>query len=219
MATPPMEKNDVYAALTKNDIPGTYYWILYFVVVHSQEWMEDIPTSLPEVDIGKEPRFTCRVWFKEAIRRLNCAELRSRCMRHGGQDSVTVSPAIFNPGQRERPYGSHIRLLYHLFSVDGPFEISLQFTADDKVIAVFTVELNKHPVLFIQVKDPESFRLDSKRQEADMQMREQFSDLHDVVTSTLSFYQYDKATALLTPPAIAADLNIMNDAAPQSRVG
>ncbi|KAK0222753.1 hypothetical protein EDD85DRAFT_254074 [Armillaria nabsnona] len=126
-------------------------------------------------------------------------------------------------------YGPYIRLIYHLFSVDGPFEISLRFlNVDNKVVAVFTVELNKHPALFIQVEGPESFRLDSKRQEADRQMRERFSDLHhDVVTPTLSgisafgtrlsFYQYDKATSSLTPLAIAADLNIMNDAVPQNR--
>ncbi|PBK82246.1 hypothetical protein ARMGADRAFT_1038842 [Armillaria gallica] len=116
-------------------------------------------------------------------------------------------------------YGPYIRLLYHFFSVDGPFEISLQFNAGNEVVAVFTVKLDERPVLFIQ---------DFKRQEADRQMRERFSDFHgDVVTqilpgisafgTRLSFYQYDKATSSLTPPAIAADLNIMNDAAPQSR--
>lgn len=89
---------------------------------------------------------------------------------------------------------------------------------------MFTVELNKHPVLFIQVKEPELFRLNSKRQEADRQMRERFSDLHhDVVTPTLSgisatrtrlsLYQYDKAANSLIFLAIAVDLKFMNDAA------
>ncbi|PBK82249.1 hypothetical protein ARMGADRAFT_947043, partial [Armillaria gallica] len=118
----------VYVALTKNEISGTYHWILYFVVtpksgwkMHAtndgdartwryerktwdgpdsflavtftkighvdnnfdvemlEEYVKDIPMSLPEVDIGKEPRFTCRVWFKEAIRHLNLTELFVNC--------------------------------------------------------------------------------------------------------------------------------------------
>ncbi|KAK0191599.1 hypothetical protein F5146DRAFT_607225 [Armillaria mellea] len=127
-------------------------------------------------------------------------------------------------------YGPYMRLLYHLFSLDGPFEIIPQFRIPDSIdiAAMFTVELDKHPVLFIAVKPPASFRLDSKRQEADRQMRERFRDLHpDVVTPTfpgisafgtlLSFYRYDKATNSLSLPAIAADPNIMTDAAPKSR--
>ncbi len=50
-----------------------------FDVEMLEEYVKDIPMSLPEVDVGKEPRFTCRVWFKEAIRRLNRAELFVNC--------------------------------------------------------------------------------------------------------------------------------------------
>ncbi|KAK0486377.1 hypothetical protein IW261DRAFT_1664482 [Armillaria novae-zelandiae] len=46
---------------------------------------------------------------------------------------------------------------------------------------MFTVKLDKRPVLFIEVKPPASFRLDSKRQEADKHMRKHFRDLHDDV--------------------------------------
>ncbi|KAI0031104.1 hypothetical protein K488DRAFT_52755 [Vararia minispora EC-137] len=131
-------------------------------------------------------------------------------------------------------YGPYMRLLYHMFSVDGPFEIIPQFhipiapRESIDIVTMFTVELNKHPVLFIEVKPPASLRLDSKRQEADRQMRDRFRDLRpDVVTPSLpgisafgtylSFYRYDKATNSVTPPAIAADLNIMTDVAPKSR--
>ncbi|KAK0463175.1 uncharacterized protein EV420DRAFT_1215676, partial [Desarmillaria tabescens] len=124
-------------------------------------------------------------------------------------------------------------LLYHLFSLDGPFEIIPQFHIPAAprdsfdIVPMFTVKLNKHSVLFIEVRPPASFRLDSKRQEADRQMREHFRDLHsDVVTPTLpgisafgtllSFYHYDKATNSVTPLAIAPDPNIMTDAAPKS---
>ncbi|KAG7446110.1 uncharacterized protein BT62DRAFT_895453, partial [Guyanagaster necrorhizus] len=34
---------------------------------------------IPDVDQGRESRFTCRVWFKEAIRRLNGAQLFVNC--------------------------------------------------------------------------------------------------------------------------------------------
>ncbi|KAG7441112.1 uncharacterized protein BT62DRAFT_909075 [Guyanagaster necrorhizus] len=122
-------KNDIYAALTKAAIPGTYHWILYFVLTLKEGWkmhttndrgdvrtwryerqmwagpnsvmavtftkighvdddftvemleeyVRGIPMSIPEVDIGKERRFTCRVRFKEAIRRLNSAQLFVNC--------------------------------------------------------------------------------------------------------------------------------------------
>src|SRR5258705_394901 len=74
-------------------------------------------------------------------------------------------------------YGPCVRLLYHLFGVEGPFEISPQYhipqTPPDAtdVVAPLIVELNKHPVLFILVKPPASFALDSKRKQADDQMR------------------------------------------------
>ncbi|KAK0226498.1 hypothetical protein IW262DRAFT_1362410 [Armillaria fumosa] len=131
-------------------------------------------------------------------------------------------------------YGPYTRLLYHLFSLDGPFEIIPQFhvsaTPRDNTngVAMFTVELDKHPVLVIEVKPPASFRLDSKRQQAYRQMRERFRDLRDdIVTPVLPgvsafgtrllFYRYVKATNSVTPSAIDADLNIMTDAAPKNR--
>ena len=81
-------------------------------------------------------------------------------------------------------YGSYTSLLLHLFGGDGPFEIAYQFNNPSSlrdatdVVATFAVELNKHPVLFIQLRPPSSFRLDSVREQADDQMREHFRDLH-----------------------------------------
>ncbi|KAK0495013.1 hypothetical protein EDD18DRAFT_1173503 [Armillaria luteobubalina] len=141
------------------------------------------------------------------------------------RDSNTDESAFYEP---------YTRLLYHVFSIDGPFEIISQFhvpaTPRDNTdfFAIFTVKLDKHPVLFIEVKPPASFRLDSKRQQADRQVRECFRDLRDdVVTAVLpgvsafgtrlSFYRYVKAANAVTPSAIVADLNIMTDAAPNNR--
>lgn len=80
-------------------------------------------------------------------------------------------------------YGAHTRLSYHLFGgVEGPFEIHPQVyipeTPSDAidVAATFTVEINSHPVLFIQVKPPSSFRFDSKCRQADEQIRDRFRD-------------------------------------------
>jgi hypothetical protein len=87
-------------------------------------------------------------------------------------------------------YGPYTRLLYHLFSIEGPFEISPQYHIPEgpepprDSIDVFTVELDKHPVLFIEVKAPASFALDSKRKQADDQMRDRFRDVrHNLVSS------------------------------------
>ncbi len=85
-------------------------------------------------------------------------------------------------------YGPYTRLLYHLFGIEGPFEISPQYhipqTRRDviDVVALFTVELDKHPVLFIEVKD-----------------------------------EYVAATNTLTPRVISPDPVSLNDVAPAER--
>ncbi|KAI0256053.1 hypothetical protein BJV78DRAFT_1168878 [Lactifluus subvellereus] len=51
------------------------------------------------------------------------------------------------------------------------------------IISLFTVELDKHLVFFIEVKPPATLSLDSKRRQADNQMRDHFRDLrHSLVT-------------------------------------
>ena len=96
------------------------------------------------------------------------------------------------------------------------------------VVALFVVELNKHPVLFIEVKTPGSFCLNSKRKEADDQMRDRFRTLqHSIVMprlpgisafgTRLAFYEYETATTRVTPPAIVPDLTYLNDVAPAER--
>ena len=124
-------------------------------------------------------------------------------------------------------YGPYTRLLYHLFGIEGPFEIVPPRDPIDAV-AMFTVELDKHPVLFIEVKPPSSFHLDSKRKQADDQMRDSFRDLRaNLVTPRLpgisafgtrvAFYEYIAATSAVTPPAIPADPMFLNDVAPADR--
>ncbi|THH28866.1 hypothetical protein EUX98_g5328 [Antrodiella citrinella] len=43
------------------------------------EYLKNIRMEVPQVDRGSEPRFTCRVWFREAIRTFNAAQLFVRC--------------------------------------------------------------------------------------------------------------------------------------------
>jgi hypothetical protein len=134
-------------------------------------------------------------------------------------------------------YGPYTRLLYHLFGLEGPFEISPQCrtipqTPDDSIddVALFTVEFDKRPVFFIQVKAPASFALDSERKNADDQMRDRFLKLRDnLVTPRLpgisafgtrmAFYEYVPATNTLTPRAISPDPKCVNDVAPVERWG
>ena len=130
--------------------------------------------------------------------------------------------------------GSYTPLLYHLFGgIEGPFEIiphyripQIHHNAVD-IVAMFTVEHNGHPVLFIQVH-PSSLRSVSERQQADKQIRDHFRDLStNLITPRLpaicafgthiAFYEYTAATNTLTPPAIAPDPIVLNDVAPAGR--
>ncbi|KAH9046125.1 hypothetical protein EDB84DRAFT_1576025 [Lactarius hengduanensis] len=109
-------------------------------------------------------------------------------------------------------YGPYTRLLYHLFGVEGPFEISPRFHVPQTphesfdVIALFTVELTSTP---------------------DDQMRDHFDLRHTLVTPRLpgvsafgtrmAFYEYVVANNRITPGAITPDANILNDLAPIER--
>ena len=42
-------------------------------------YIKDIPMSIPDNQQPKEFKFTCRVWFKEAIRQLNRAGVFVKC--------------------------------------------------------------------------------------------------------------------------------------------
>ncbi|PBL01867.1 hypothetical protein ARMGADRAFT_1005360 [Armillaria gallica] len=42
-------------------------------------FLNSIPMCTPDTDRAREPRFTCRVWFKEAIRTLHAAEMFVKC--------------------------------------------------------------------------------------------------------------------------------------------
>ena len=131
---------------------------------------------------------------------------------------IQLSSAI--PVAAMNPF-SFNRLLNTLFPVDGPYEIVPQFKSPGTqesidFVAIFLVEVNRHPVFFIEVKPTASFPYDSKRKEADEQMRNRFMELRQNLNITrLSFYKYDSATqAVQSKRIICSNPDILTDVAP-----
>ncbi|KAI6144231.1 hypothetical protein BKA82DRAFT_4175892 [Pisolithus tinctorius] len=98
---------------------------------------------------------------------------------------------------------------------DGPYEIAPRYKfqgAQDafELTTIFLVEPQRHPVFFIEVRPSASLPYDSKREEADNQMRRRVRDLRVNLTipvlygvsafgTRLSFYRYDTGSQVLTP--------------------
>ena len=132
-------------------------------------------------------------------------------------------------------YGPFTRLLYTLFSLDGPYEIMFQFKTEaiedswDDTIPVIMVVVNKHPVFFMAINPPSSLLYDSKREETDNQMRRQFQDLRHISAirtlhgirafgTHLSFYEYDSTTSVFQPGQVPqVHSSLFADVAPITR--
>jgi hypothetical protein len=133
-------------------------------------------------------------------------------------------------------YAPFTRLLYTLFSVEGQYEVVPQFKSVVRqsgqgginIVTVLVVEVNRHPVLFMEIKPPAAIPHDSKREEADWQMRHRFRDLRQDLSiytlhgisafgTRLSFYEYDPVTHALRPEVIQSDPAYFADVAPISR--
>jgi len=119
-------------------------------------------------------------------------------------------------------------LLDQLFGLGGPFYIVWRSHGAGDDNTTFTVTRNKHPVLFIQINAPSSWRLDSKRKQAHERMRDHFLDLRPNLATPrllgisafgthMVFYEYTAATNTLIPPAIAAHPKRPNRVAPADR--
>ncbi|KAI9461965.1 hypothetical protein BJY52DRAFT_168413 [Lactarius psammicola] len=149
------------------------------------------------------------------------------------------SAIVNDPSGRDESlfYGPFTRLLYTLFSVEGPYEIVPHFKSvglqgsreSIDTVAVLVVEVNRRPVFFIEIRSPASLPYDSKREEADEQMRRRFRDLRQILTipilhgisafgTRLSFYEYDSATHVLQPEQVLrSHPSILADVAPITR--
>ncbi|KXN92763.1 hypothetical protein AN958_03274 [Leucoagaricus sp. SymC.cos] len=131
-------------------------------------------------------------------------------------------------------YGPYTRLLYHLFGVDGPYEVIPRYHVplipreSLDVIALFTVEVDKRPVMFIELKPVASLTANSQRKYAEEQMRDHFLNIRNKAViphvpgisafgTRIAFYDYNAATHAATPPAVPADPIRLNDTAPIER--
>ena len=118
-------------------------------------------------------------------------------------------------------FGPFTKLFYHLFSIDGPYFIDPQFKSEAPrgsqeradFVPVLLVKVKQRPVFFLEIEHPSSLPSQSKREEADEQMRCKFRDLGLKTTiptlygvsafgTHLSFYQYDLATGDIHPSKI-----------------
>ncbi|KAG2005563.1 hypothetical protein CC2G_001958 [Coprinopsis cinerea AmutBmut pab1-1] len=128
-------------------------------------------------------------------------------------------------------YGPYTRILYEILGLKGPFEVSQQFsdTRDAiNLVLLVTVQMDEHPIFFIEVKLPGALNMGSKWAQADSQMRDRYRALKDgLITQSLpgvsafgtrmAFYHYDRDTNRVEPPPILRDPEILNDVAPKDR--
>jgi hypothetical protein len=135
-------------------------------------------------------------------------------------------------------FGPLTRLFYTLFyHIDGPYDIIPQFKPNalkgprerDNFVPVLLVEVDRRPVFFLEIKPPVSLPNESKRQEADEQMRRKFKDLGPLSNiptlygvcafgTRLAFYEYDQATREIQPAEITQpDPSVTVDVAPIER--
>ncbi|KAF8902360.1 hypothetical protein CPB84DRAFT_859241 [Gymnopilus junonius] len=118
--------------------------------------------------------------------------------------------------------GPYTRLLYSLFSFDGPFDVlpgyqiprQLDSGADpDDSISLVVVDSRGCPVMFMELKDPNTLTTLIRRASADAQMRLRFVDfdeqnlsipiLYGIIAygTRLCFYEHNTSTPLIQPPA------------------
>ncbi|KAH9936577.1 uncharacterized protein B0H18DRAFT_326852 [Fomitopsis serialis] len=78
-----------------------------------RECLQAIPMVIPPQDTGRELMFTCRVWFREALRRLNAHEAFSMIM--GPEEMMeslrnrTIAVQYMNPGKQALPVFLQLR--------------------------------------------------------------------------------------------------------------
>jgi hypothetical protein len=128
-------------------------------------------------------------------------------------------------------YGPWNRLLNTLFPPNTAFEVVPQYfpatTGRDAVdcVVLLLIYLDSSPVFIVEVKDPNDFRFASKREEADLQMRQRVRDCADMLCipvlhgvsafgTKIAFYKYHQATRRLQPRRIIPDPDVVTDTAP-----
>ena len=132
----------------------------------------------------------------------------------------------------EKPfYGSWNRLLNTLFPPDTIFEVVPQFppvTSREAVdfVVFLLIYVETTPVFVVEIKPPADFRLRSKRQEADEQLRRRLVDIAPDMKIPLlygvsafgpkiAFYKYNRETERMEPRSVTPDPEKVTDVAPQ----
>ncbi|KAJ3539693.1 hypothetical protein NM688_g6327 [Phlebia brevispora] len=128
-------------------------------------------------------------------------------------------------------YGSWNRLLNTLFPPNTPFEVVPQVppvTSREAIdfVVLFLIYVEATPVFIVVIRPPSDFRLPSKRQKADCQLRQCFLDiaydlkipvLHGVSAfgTKIALYSYHRDTKHLEPRGFTPDPDMMTDTAPR----
>ncbi|KAK7692125.1 hypothetical protein QCA50_003744 [Cerrena zonata] len=126
-------------------------------------------------------------------------------------------------------YGPWNRLLNTLFPPDTQFEVvphySISNDATDVMIFLL-IYIETSPIFLVELKQPSDFRYSSKRQEADIKMRQCFLDCVDemqipvlhgvsVFGTKMAFYRLNKTSHVLEPRKIVPDRDRLTDIAPK----
>ena len=128
-------------------------------------------------------------------------------------------------------YGPWNRLLNTMFPVDSKFEVHPQYpppglNKESVDFVAVLIRINKIPVFMVEVKPPANFHLQSKRTDADEQLRRRLLEtsvatkipvLHGISAfgTKIAFYKFDPDTRYLEPRGVAHDPDFVKDTAPE----
>ena len=128
-------------------------------------------------------------------------------------------------------YGPWNRLLNTMFPVDSKFEVHPQYpppglNKESVDFVAVLIRINKIPVFMVEVKPPANFHLQSKRTDADEQLRRRLLEtsvatkipvLHGISAfgTKIAFYKYATDTELTEPRSITPEPGLETDTAPR----
>ncbi|KAF8969619.1 hypothetical protein BDZ97DRAFT_1653537, partial [Flammula alnicola] len=131
-------------------------------------------------------------------------------------------------------YGPWKKLLHYLFPLDSGYEVIPQYKRPSQMngnidfVALFTIKVVHEPVFFLTIHPPAAFDVASKREEADIHIRDCYGYymegvrvpvLHGVsaLGTKLSFYRCEADTKEWTPHNVPHEDEYVTDIAPQER--
>jgi len=148
---------------------------------------------------------------------------------------ASIPGGMNNATQESLLYGPYNTTLGYLFPAADGFMVVPQYqrptmgqSIDFTTIFVVESTNTQTPIFYLEIKPPAHINELSKREQADMQMRDRVRELitelriprlHGVsaIGARLAFYRYDATTQIIEPPAIPRDPIRVNDTAPAVR--